>query len=79
MDNRFFAAGQRGQGKAAQPFHYKYSEQGSAKELSGRKLKTVVALERDVDPADMRMTGKKHFKGAMKKKSKVRGVNELGI
>lgn len=45
------------------PFQYQYSEQGRAKQLSGRKERAVVALERGVDPAELRLGGKKHFKG----------------
>jgi large subunit GTPase 1 len=59
LDNQFFAPGQGGS-RVEQPFHYKYSEQG--KEFSGRKLKTMTALEKDIDPADLK-TSKKHFKG----------------
>ncbi|KAM0719473.1 hypothetical protein Q7P37_005378 [Cladosporium fusiforme] len=59
LDNQFFAPGQGGS-RLEQPFHYKYSEQG--KEFSGRKLKTMTALEKDVDPADLK-NSKKHFKG----------------
>ena len=59
LDNQFFAPGQGGS-RVEQPFHYKYSEQG--KEFSGRKLKTITALEKDVDPADLK-NSKKHFKG----------------
>jgi len=59
LDNQFFAPGQGGS-RIEQPFHYKYSEQG--KEFSGRKLKTMTALEKDIDPADLK-NSKKHFKG----------------
>lgn len=72
LDQSFFAPGQ-GHGSVVQPFHYKYSEQG--KELSGRKLKTVTALEQDVDPRELK-DSKKHFKGnkrAGKKKTVPRG------
>nr|POE65022.1 large subunit gtpase 1 [Quercus suber] len=70
LDKQFFAPGQ-GNGSLVQPFHHKYSEQGKA--LSGRKLKTAIALEKDIDPADMRTNSKKHFKGGKKAKGKVRG------
>jgi large subunit GTPase 1 len=68
MDKKFFAPGQ-GDGKLSMPFHHKYSEQG--KELSGRKLKALTALEKDVDPSEVQLNSKKHFKGnkkALKKK-----------
>ncbi|KAF2484595.1 ribosome biogenesis GTPase-like protein Lsg1 [Neohortaea acidophila] len=60
LDTQFFAPGQ-GNGRVVQPFHYKYSEQG--KHLSGRKLKTMTALEQDIDPAAARAVSKKHHKG----------------
>jgi large subunit GTPase 1 len=69
LDKQFFAPGQ-GNGNITQPFHYKYSEQG--KQLTGRKLKTVKALEADVDPADLK-NSKKHFKANKRAKGKVRG------
>jgi len=52
------------------PFHHKYSEQG--KQLSGRKLKAMTALERDVDVAELNTNSKKHFKANKKKAKKVR-------
>ncbi|KAL1793765.1 hypothetical protein ACET3X_008747 [Alternaria dauci] len=69
MDKRFFGPGQ-GMAKVNQPFHYKYSEQG--KELSGRKAKMMAALEKDVDPKEMQMGGKKHFKANKRRAKKVR-------
>lgn len=75
LDKAFFAPGQ-GNGTVAQPFHYKYTSQG--KELSGRKAKLMSALEKDIDPADMKMAGKKHFKGPRAaKKGKQR--NQVGL
>ncbi|CAO2649594.1 Nn.00g069790.m01.CDS01 [Neocucurbitaria sp. VM-36] len=73
LDKRFFGPGQ-GMANVNMPFHHKYSEQG--KELSGRKLKTVTALEKDVDPEDMKMGGKKHFKANKKRAKKVRSEYE---
>lgn len=75
LDKQFFAPGQ-GNGVQVKPFHYKYSEQG--KELTGRKLKAVKALEQDVDPADLKVSSKKHFKGGKKMRGKVRGDNGQG-
>ncbi|RMZ69711.1 ribosome biogenesis gtpase lsg1 [Pyrenophora seminiperda CCB06] len=69
MDKRFFGPGQ-GMGIVNQPFHYKYSEQG--KELSGRKAKMMAALENDVDPSEMKMGSKKHFKANKRRAKKVR-------
>jgi large subunit GTPase 1 len=69
LDKKFFGPGQ-GMASMSMPFHAKYSEQG--KQLSGRKLKTVVALEKDVDPSELKMGSKKHFKGNKKRGKKVR-------
>ena len=66
LDKRFFGPGQGNDGHLRMPFNHKYSEQAiaSGKQLSGRKQRTMVALERDMDPADVRLSnGKKHFKG----------------
>ncbi|KAK5166265.1 uncharacterized protein LTR77_008526 [Saxophila tyrrhenica] len=71
LDKAFFAPGQ-GNGVVNQPFHYQYSEQGS-KQLSGRKLKTVAALEQDVDPSEV-AKGKKHFKA--NKRAAKKGVKQ---
>merc|ERR1711881_384504 len=65
LDKNFFARGQGG-GTMKLPFHHQYSEQGR-KQLSGRKLKEVVALEKAIDPAELKTTSKKHFKGNKKK------------
>ncbi|KAI9721497.1 MAG: hypothetical protein M1812_002259 [Candelaria pacifica] len=66
LDKRFFGPGQTSGGHLAMPFNHKYSEQGTAsgKQLSGRKQRNMIALERNIDPADLKLlTGKKHFKG----------------
>lgn len=83
LDKKFFAPGQ-GMNKAhfTMPFNHAYSEQGAAaarqqqqqqqRELSGRKARMMVALERDVDVSEVRVgNGKKHYKGGRKK---VKGV-----
>ncbi|KAK3081781.1 hypothetical protein LTS18_002835 [Coniosporium uncinatum] len=71
MDKKFFGPGQR-MAQMQMPFHHQYSEQG--KELTGRKLKAVTALEKDVDPSELSMKSKKHFKGN-KKRPKHAGVD----
>jgi large subunit GTPase 1 len=69
MDKGFFKAGGWSAARVARPFNYKYSEQGKAeaesgKQLSGRKLRAMIALEKGIDPKDVQMlSGKKHFKG----------------
>lgn len=67
LDKQFFAPGQGGAG-LGMPFHYKYSQQGS-KELSGRKAKTMTALEKNIDPSEMK-NSKKHYKGNKRMKGK---------
>ncbi|KAL8942099.1 MAG: hypothetical protein Q9216_001865 [Gyalolechia sp. 2 TL-2023] len=66
LDRRFFGPGQGTASHLTMPFNHQYSEQGMAsrKQLSGRKQRTIIALEKNIDPADLRlMNGKKHFKG----------------
>ncbi|OCK89704.1 P-loop containing nucleoside triphosphate hydrolase protein [Cenococcum geophilum 1.58] len=63
LDRKFFGPDHGGAARVVMPFQYQYSEQGRAKQLSGRKERAVVALERGVDPAELRLGGKKHFKG----------------
>jgi large subunit GTPase 1 len=66
LDGAFFGQGQGNNGHLRMPFNHKYSEQGTAsgKQLSGRKQRTMLALEKDVDPKDLKtLTSKKHFKG----------------
>ena len=75
LDQQFFAPGQGG-GSVVQPFHHKYTDHG--KELSGRKLKTMAALEKDMDPAELQKSSKKHFKGNKRAKNKVRVGGGLG-
>ena len=67
LDRRFFGRGQGNAGHLTMPFNHQYSEQGW-KQLSGRKERAILALEKDVDPAELRMDSKKHFKGQRRKK-----------
>jgi large subunit GTPase 1 len=65
LDVAFFGQGQGDSAHLRMPFNHKYSEQGTAsgKQLSGRKQRTMLALEKDVDPKDLKtLTSKKHFK-----------------
>ncbi|GAB1315022.1 hypothetical protein MFIFM68171_05232 [Madurella fahalii] len=78
LDKAFFKSGQGNAGHASMPFNYKYSEQGMAatngKQLSGRKLRTMIAIEKGIDPKDVQLaSGKKHFKGGQKGRGKNRG------
>lgn len=69
LDKNFFTP-KNVRGHVNMPFSYKYSEQGSvaggAKGLSGRKARTVVALENGLDPKEVQMSSKKHFKGGQR-------------
>ena len=51
------------------PFNSQYTEQGQQmrKQLTGRKERTMVALERGVDVSEVQGTSKKHFKGNKRK------------
>lgn len=70
MDTRFFARGQGNAGHLYKPFQHQ--GMGSGKQFSGRKLKEIIALERDIDPAELKMNTKKHFKANKKKDKKLR-------
>jgi large subunit GTPase 1 len=75
LDGAFFGPGQGNSAHLRMPFNHKYSQQGTAsgKQLSGRKQRTMLALEIDVDPKDVKMlTSKKHFKHGTKGNGKRR-------
>ncbi|KEF60609.1 uncharacterized protein A1O9_02170 [Exophiala aquamarina CBS 119918] len=73
LDKGFFGPGSRNAGHLIRPFNHQYTEQGQQqKELHGRKARTMTALEHNVDPADLKLNNKKHFKGAKKKTRTVR-------
>jgi len=79
IDKGFFGASGSGAGHLRMPFSHKYTEQGQAagKHLTGRKARTMVALENGLDPKDVQaMSSKKHFKGGPKKKKKAARVDE---
>jgi len=69
------------------PFHHKYTEQGQRKVentggrlLTGRKAKVMIALEKDMDPDDVKMmmsSGKKHFKANKRAQKKVRSEYDI--
>jgi large subunit GTPase 1 len=68
LDRKFFGPGSGNAGHLRMPFNHQYTEQGGKqKQLSGRKERTMVALEKDVDPAGLRAGGKKHFKPSRQK------------
>ena len=70
LDRKFFGPGQSNAGHLTRPFNYQYSEQGR-RQLAGRKQRTMVALEKNVDPADLKTNGKKHFKGNKRRPPKL--------
>ncbi|KAH8173950.1 50S ribosome-binding GTPase domain-containing protein [Sarocladium implicatum] len=84
LDKGFFGAGAGTRGHVTKPFNHKYTEQGQAENdgegtnrlLSGRKQRTLIALENGMDPKDVQVvSGKKHFKGNGKAgKGRRRGV-----
>ena len=70
LDKRFFGPRQSSAGHLTMPFNHQYSEQGmaSGKQLTGRKERMMIALERNIDLADVRATNsKKHFKNGRRK------------
>ncbi len=74
MDKRFFGPGSGDAAHLRQQFQQRYSEQGTAsgKLLSGRKERTMFALERNIDAAELKsLNSKKHFDGK-KRKGKLR-------
>ncbi|KIX96882.1 uncharacterized protein Z520_07602 [Fonsecaea multimorphosa CBS 102226] len=83
LDKGFFGPGSGNAGHLTMPFNHQYTEQGKQqqqqKQLTGRKAKTMAALEKDIDPAELRLTSgssKKHFKGARRKARAVRVGDE---
>lgn len=78
LDKDFFTKEGGNAGHVTRPFNFKYSEQGQAqaqtvrnKQLSGRKMRAMIALETGLDPKDVRLNNsKKHFKGGAKGKKK---------
>ena len=69
LDKKFFGPGQGNAGHMKMPFNHQYTEQGQ-RQLSGRKLQAMTALEKDIDPAELKLNNsKKHFKGNRRKKA----------
>lgn len=67
LDARFFARGQ-GNGALKMPFHHQYSQQvQQGKQPTGRKAREILALEKDVDPSELKLNSKKHFKANKRK------------
>lgn len=77
IDSGFFSPNGVGSaGHQRMPFNYQYTEQGSQeknKQLTGRKARTMIALDKGVDVSEVRSSGKKHFKGNKKGKTRNKG------
>ncbi|RMZ92281.1 hypothetical protein DV736_g506, partial [Chaetothyriales sp. CBS 134916] len=69
LDTKFFAPNS---GNVGHVLNHKYSERARGKPLTGRKAKAMDALEKDIDPAEMRASSKKHFKASRTKTRKTR-------
>lgn len=89
LDKSFFGPGRGTRGHLSMPFNHKYSEQGKAaaaavggsaaggKQLSGRKARVMIAMEKGLDPKDVLLaSSKKHFKGRSTGKGKTRVDNK---
>ena len=64
VDDRFFQPGSGGAGHLSSPFGYVERGRGGGKAPTGRKERLLVAMERGVDPSEVRLgNGKRHFKG----------------
>ena len=69
LDKRFFGPGQGSAGHLTMPFNHQYSEQGK-RQLTGRKFQTMMALEKDIDPAEMKLLHPKKHGNKGKRKHK---------
>jgi len=76
LDKGFFGAGSGNAGHLTMPFNHQYTEQGKQKQLSGRKARTMAALEKDLDPTEVKTGSKKHFKSARTKTRNTRPVEQ---
>ena len=66
-------------GRLSVPFQHKYTEQGQQmrKELTGRKERMMIAMERGIDVSEVRSgSSKKHFKGNKKRAKGKRNTPE---
>ncbi|EAW12561.1 ribosome biogenesis GTPase LSG1 [Aspergillus clavatus NRRL 1] len=79
LDTGFFGTGSKtSAGRLTLPFNAQYTEQGQQirKNLTGRKERLMVALERGVDVSEVRGNSKKHFKGNKKRAKQKRTAAE---
>ena len=80
LDKGFFGTGRGNAGHLTMPFNHKYSEQGiaSGRHLSGRKQRAMIALEKGLDPSEVMLSGKKHFKGGKQKVKSSGKMEDIG-
>ncbi|KAI9924443.1 hypothetical protein ASPWEDRAFT_101137 [Aspergillus wentii DTO 134E9] len=79
LDTGFFGPGSKmSAGRMTMPFNSQYTEQGQQirTNLTGRKERLMVALDRGVDVSEVRPNTKKHFKANKKKAKKERRAGE---
>ena len=81
LDKNYFAPISGGAGHIKKtPFSQQYSEQGKEqlqqKQLTGRKAKMMAAMEKGVDLSELKMSDKKHFKGARTKVRNMRSTTD---
>lgn len=69
LDKKFFGPGQASAGHLTMPFNHQYSEHGQ-RQLTGRKLRTMTALEKGIDPAELKLLNSKKHGNAGKRKHK---------
>ncbi|KAK2742308.1 hypothetical protein FQN57_005396 [Myotisia sp. PD_48] len=74
LDSGFFGPGSGAGARVKMPFSFQYTEHG--KELSGRKERTMIALERNIDVSEVK-PGKKHFKANKKTKTRRNGKSKV--
>lgn len=69
LDTGFFAGSSSSAGRMTLPFNAQYTDQGQQmrKQLTGRKERMMVAMERGVDASEVKGNSKKHFKGNKKR------------
>ncbi|KAL2219861.1 putative ribosome biogenesis GTPase Lsg1 [Thermoascus aurantiacus ATCC 26904] len=79
LDSTFFGPGSgMSAGHLKMPFNHQYTEQGQRmrKPLTARKERMMIALEKGIDPSEVRGSSKKHFKGNKRKAKKFRANAE---
>ncbi|KAL7273775.1 hypothetical protein RUND412_003352 [Rhizina undulata] len=82
LDKQFFGPGSGSKGHLVNPFHKAAGSAGAlhnGKNVSGRKARTMIALDNNISPEDVRqaMGSKKHFKkGASAKKKKTGATDD---